>query len=63
MKYAAVIGHMEGDYVADIRSEDDIEMIEESCDECGDSDRVVGVYNTEEEAQQGINEYYKDGEW
>ena len=63
MKYAAVINHYGNDYVSDIKSEDEVEWIEEPCDECGDSDRVVGIYDTEEEAQQGINEYYKDGEW
>lgn len=60
MKYAAVINHYGDDYVSGITNEDEVEWIEATCGQCGDSDMVVGLYDTEEEAEQGINEYYKD---
>lgn len=52
MKYAAVEGHLGGSYVAEINSDEDIELIEEVCETCLDSDFVLGIFDTKEEAEQ-----------
>lgn len=52
MQYAAVESHYGDDYIAEINSEKDIEEIEETCERCFDSDFVLGVFNTREEAEQ-----------
>lgn len=54
VQYAAVQGHLNGNYVAEINSDEDIEWIEEVCDTCFDYDRVIGVYDTEEEAKKHL---------
>lgn len=54
MKYASVEGHLEGSYVAEINSDKDIELIEEVCEICFDSDWVSGVYDTREEAEKHL---------
>lgn len=54
MKYAAVEGHLYGNYVAEIKGNEDIELIEEVCETCFDSDFVLGVYDTREEAEQHL---------
>ena len=54
VQYAAVQGHLGGKYVAEINSDEDIELIEEVCDTCFDSDFVLGVYGTEEEAKKHL---------
>ncbi len=43
-------------YVARVDSEQDVEDIEATCEVCFDSDWVIGVYDTMEEAQQHIND-------
>lgn len=63
MKYAAVNNHYGDDYVAEINDGYDIDVIQETCEMCGDSDWVIGVYDTREEAEQDINAYYKDMEY
>ena len=54
MQYAAVQGHLGGSYVAEINSDEDIELIEEVCERCFDSDFVFGVYDTKEEAEKHL---------
>ena len=52
MQYAAVEGHLGENYVAEVNGYEDIEFIEEICDACFDSDRVIGLFDTEEEAEK-----------
>lgn len=52
MQYAAVEGHLGENYVAEINSEKDIEEIQEVCERCFDSDFVLAVFDTKEEAEQ-----------
>lgn len=52
MQYAAVEGHLGNNYVAEINSDEDIELIEEVCERCFDSDFVLGVFDTKEEAER-----------
>lgn len=54
VQYAAVQGHLNGNYVAEINSDADIELIEEVCETCFDSDFVLGVYDTKEEAEKHL---------
>lgn len=54
MQYAAVEGHLGGNYVAEINSDEDIELIEEVCETCFDADFVLGVFETKEEAEQHL---------
>ena len=56
VQYAAVQGHLGGSYVAEINGDEDIELIEEVCDVCFDYDRVLCVYDTEEEAEEHLQE-------
>ena len=55
-RYAAVEGHLNGSYVAEINSDEDIELIEEVCETCFDADWVIGVYDTEAEAEKHLQE-------
>lgn len=50
MQYAAVENHYGDNYVAEINGDEDIELIEETCEICFDADWVFGVFDTEEEA-------------
>ncbi|MFP7469310.1 hypothetical protein SFC41_11485 [Weissella cibaria] len=52
MGYAAVENHYGDNYVARVDSEQDIEDIMQTCEICFDSDWVIGVYDTEEEAKE-----------
>lgn len=52
VRYAAVKGHLNGNYVAEINSDQDIELIEEVCETCFDNDWVLGVFDTEAEAEK-----------
>lgn len=52
MQYAAVENHYGDDYVAEVNSEKDIEEIQEVCERCFDSDSVLGVFDTKEEAKK-----------
>lgn len=54
VRYAAVKGHLNGNYVAEINSDEDIDFIEEVCETCFDYDRVLCVYDTEEEAERNL---------
>lgn len=54
VQYAAVENHYGDNYVAEINSEKDIELIEEVCETCFDADWVLGVYDTEEEAEKHL---------
>lgn len=54
MKYAAVEGHLNGNYVVEINGDEDVEWIEEVCETCFDSDFVLGVYDTKEEAEKHL---------
>ena len=54
MQYAAVKNHYGDDYVAEINSDEDIELIEEVCEICFDSDLVFGVFDTAEEAEKHL---------
>lgn len=54
MRYAAVEGHLGENYVAEINRDEDIEFIEEVCDACLDRDRIMGIYDTEEEAEKHL---------
>ena len=55
-QYAVVQGHLGGSYVAEINSDEDIELIGEVCETCFDSDFVLGVYDTKEEAEKHLQE-------
>ncbi len=52
VQYAAVQGHLGGNYVAEVNSDEDIELIGEICETCLDADFVLGVFDTKEEAEQ-----------
>ena len=54
VRYAAVEGHLNGNYVAEINSDEDIDFIEEVCETCFDYDRVLGVYDTRIEAENHL---------
>ena len=54
MRYASVEGHLGENYVAEINRDEDIELIEEVCETCLDSDWVLGVYDTREEAEKHL---------
>ncbi|MBJ7626929.1 hypothetical protein [Weissella confusa] len=54
MGYAAVENHYGDNYVARVDSEQDIEDIMQTCEICFDSDWVIRVYDTEEEAKEHI---------
>lgn len=56
MRYAAVEGHLGESYVAEVNGDEDIERIEEVCDICFDSDFVLGIYETKEEAEKHLQE-------
>lgn len=56
MQYAAVQGHLGENYVAEVNDDKDIELIEEVCDICFDSDWVFGVFDTEEEAEKHLKQ-------
>ncbi len=56
MGYAAVQNHYGENYVTQVFSEQDIHDIEATCEVCLDSDWVIGVYDTMEEAQQHIDD-------
>lgn len=56
MSYAAIENHYGNNYVARVDSEQDIEYIMQTCETCGDSDWVIGVYDTEEEAKKHVND-------
>lgn len=53
-QYAAVENHYGDNYVAEINSEKDIEEIQEVCERCFDSDFVLGVFDTKEEAKKHL---------
>ena len=54
VRYAAVQGHLGGNYISEINSDGDIEFIEEVCKFCSDYDYVLGVYNTRIEAENHL---------
>ena len=54
MQYAAVEGHLGENYVAEVNSDRDIEFIQEICDACFDRDRIIGVFDTKEEAEKHL---------
>lgn len=54
MQFVAVEGHLGGSYVAEINGDEDIELIEEVCETCFDSDWVSGIYDTYEEAENHL---------
>lgn len=56
VRYAAVEGHLNGNYVAEINGDEDIELIEEVCETCFDADWVIGVYDTEAEAKKHLKQ-------
>ena len=56
MKYAAVEGHLGENYVAEINDDQDIELIEEVCEICLDSDWVFGMFDTKEEAEKHLKQ-------
>ena len=56
VQYAAVENHYGDNYVAEIHGDEDIELIEEVCERCFDSDFVFGVYETKEDAEKHLQE-------
>lgn len=54
MQYAAVEGHLGENYIVSVNDEEDTEWIEEVCETCFDYDRVLGVFDTYEEAEKHI---------
>lgn len=54
MQYAAVEGHLGKNYVEEVNSDRDIEFIQEVCETCFDYDRVIGVFDTAEEAEKHL---------
>ena len=59
VRYAVVQSHLGGNYVMEINRDEDIDFIEEVCDACLDYDRVLCVYDTEEEAEKHL----QDSDW
>ncbi len=58
--YIAVINHLGGDYVTSYWDDNYMDDIEETRRIRLDSDTVIGVFDTEEEAWQAISEYHCD---
>lgn len=56
VQYAVVQGHLGENYVAEVNDDKDIELIEEVCEICFDSDWVFGVFDTEEEAEKHLKQ-------
>ena len=54
VKYAVVESHLGGTYVIEINRDEDVEFIEKVCDACLDFDRVMGVYDTEADAERHL---------
>ena len=54
VQYAVVENHYGDNYVAEIHGDGDIELIEEVCEICFDSDWVFGVFETREEAEKHL---------
>lgn len=54
VQYAVVQGHLGENYVAEVNDDEDIELIEEVCEICFDSDWVFGVFDTQEEAEKHL---------
>lgn len=54
MQYAAVAGPLGENYVAEVNEDEDIELIEEVCEICLEYDRVIGVFDTKEEAKKHL---------
>lgn len=54
MQYAAVEGHLGENYVAEVNDDEDVELIEEMCEICLEHDRVLGVFDTKEEAELNL---------
>lgn len=54
MQYASVEGHLGENYVAEVNDDEDIELIEEMCEICFDYDRLIGVFDTKEEAENHL---------
>ena len=61
-KYIAVISHLSNDYVTKFIDDEQIDEIEEICETCGDSDYVMGVFDSEEEAWEAIENIYFGGQ-
>ena len=55
-KYISVKCHLGRDYVVEYHDEEQIEEIEEECDACFDSDTVIGIFDTEKEAKEALEE-------
>ena len=54
VQYAAVENHLGENYVAEVNDDEDIELIQEVCETCFDSDFVLGVFDTREEAERNL---------
>ena len=54
VQYAAVENHLGENYVDEVNSDQDIEFIQEICDACFDHDRVIGLFDTQEEAEKHL---------
>ena len=54
MKYAAVEDHLGENYVDEVNDYEDIKLIEEACAICLEYDRVIGVFDTKEEAERHL---------
>lgn len=54
MQYVAVEGHLGENYVVAVNNDEDIELIEEVCEICLEYDRVIGVFDTKEEAEKHL---------
>lgn len=52
MQYATLEDHLGENYVAEFNGDEDIEFIQEICDACFDRVRVIGLFDTKEEAEQ-----------
>lgn len=52
VQYAVVQGHLGENYVAEVNDDEDIKLIEETCEICLEYDCVIGVFDTKEEAEQ-----------
>ena len=53
--WAVVENHYGNDFVTVVKSEIDEQCINERCEQCGDSDMIVGSYSTEAEANLALN--------
>lgn len=62
--YYLVESHLGGDYFERVTDDPDQEdFIQETCDECGDNDWIVGEFSTYEEGEKIIKSQHYNAEY